>query len=167
MDKMPVLFRKRIIPEECIELKDDMILRCDENVIVTGWKALHPKKDLACGYSCYYLRRGIKVSRFIDHSGQLLYWYCDIVDYDWNKDRSVLTVTDLLADVLLYPDGRLKVVDLDELAEALRRGLIDDACIERTLLHLSSLLEIIYSRQFSSLTRPILEIMDPKKQDGT
>lgn len=159
MERVPVLYRKRIIPDECIELRDDVVLRCDDSVIVTCWKALHPKKDLARGYSCYYLNRGIKVSRFIDHRGGLMYWYCDIVDYDFSPDRSVLTVTDLLADVLLYPDGRLKVVDLDELAQAFHEKRIDDACIERTLIRLSRLLEIIYSRQFDSLTRPILEEM--------
>lgn len=35
------LYRKRLIPEECVELKDDEILRLDENVIVTRWKCLH------------------------------------------------------------------------------------------------------------------------------
>ena len=159
MSKVPVLYRRRIIPEECVLLKDDIVLRSDDNMIVTEWKALHPKKDLARGYSCYYLRRGIKVSRFIDHRGRLMYWSCDIVDYDFSDGGNVLTVTDLLADVLLYPDGRLKVVDLDELADANDGELITKEQLGRALRNLSRLLEIIYSRQFDSLTRPILEVM--------
>jgi predicted RNA-binding protein associated with RNAse of E/G family len=88
-----------------------------------------------------------------------MYWYCDIVDYDFSDGGNVLTVTDLLADVLLYPDGRLKVVDLDELADANDRELITKEQLGRALRNLSRLLEIIYSRQFDSLTRPILEVM--------
>lgn len=38
------LYRKRIIPDECILLKDDLILSCDEEHIITTWKALRPKK---------------------------------------------------------------------------------------------------------------------------
>ena len=45
----PILYRRRIIPEECILLKDDVILSCDEERIVTSWNALHPKKDLHHG----------------------------------------------------------------------------------------------------------------------
>ena len=35
--KNPILYRRRIIPEECILLKDDRILFCDEDHIVTAW----------------------------------------------------------------------------------------------------------------------------------
>ncbi|MDE7047789.1 MAG: DUF402 domain-containing protein, partial [Lachnospiraceae bacterium] len=75
----PILYRRRIIPEECILLKDDIILSCDEEHIVTSWHALHPKKDLHHGSSCYFLKEGFKVSKFCDASDGLLYWYCDIV----------------------------------------------------------------------------------------
>ena len=30
----PILFRKRLIPEECIELKDDIIIYMDDSIIV-------------------------------------------------------------------------------------------------------------------------------------
>jgi hypothetical protein len=38
MSKVPVLYRRRIIPEECVLLKDDIVLRSDDNMIVTEWK---------------------------------------------------------------------------------------------------------------------------------
>ena len=101
----PVLYRKRLIPSECILLKDDIIISCDENVILTKWNTLKPKKDLHHGYSCYLLKEGIKVSKFYREDNSLIYWYCDIVDYQFNEDKSELVATDLLADVLIYPDG--------------------------------------------------------------
>ena len=48
----PVLYRKRLIPEECIPLKDDIILYMDDEVIVTKWNTLKPRKDFHHGYSC-------------------------------------------------------------------------------------------------------------------
>ena len=42
----PILYRRRIIPNECVLLKDDIILSCDDKRIVTSWNSLHPKKDL-------------------------------------------------------------------------------------------------------------------------
>ena len=84
--KNPILYRRRIIPEECILLKDDRILFCDEDHIVTAWNTLHPKKDLHHGWSCYFLKEGFKVSRFCREDGSLLYWYCDIVDFDYKEE---------------------------------------------------------------------------------
>ena len=80
----PVLYRKRLIPSECILLKDDIIISCDENVILTKWNTLKPKKDLHHGYSCYLLKEGIKVSKFYREDNSLIYWYCDILDYQFN-----------------------------------------------------------------------------------
>ena len=53
------LYRKRIIPDECILLKNDHIVSFENNRLVTTWSALHPKKDLHHGISCYFLEHGI------------------------------------------------------------------------------------------------------------
>ena len=66
----PILYRKRLIPEECVLLKDDVILLCNEDIIITQWKALKPKKDLHHGYSCYFLKEGYKVSKFYRRDGR-------------------------------------------------------------------------------------------------
>lgn len=149
--KNPILYRKRIIPEECILLKDDRILSCDKEHIVTAWNTLHPKKDLHHGWSCYFLKDGFKVSRFCREDGSLLYWYCDIVDFDYQEETNELTVIDLLADVIIYPDGFVKVVDLDELVQASDEGRLSSETLKESLLKLNKLLTIIYSGEFSKL----------------
>lgn len=151
----PILYRKRIIPDECVLLKDDKILHRDEQIIVTGWNSLKPRKDLHHGYSCYFLKEGYKVSKFYREDNSLLYWYCDIVEYDYHPDTDTYIVTDLLADVIIYPDGFVKVVDIDELVTALNEKLISEDTLKKSLLNLSSLLEIIYSGTFDKLTEPI------------
>lgn len=147
----PTLYRRRIIPDECILLKDDIILSCDEEHIITSWQALHPKKDLHHGSSCYFLKEGFKVSKFCEKSGKLLYWYCDIVDFDYDSNDNTLIATDLLADVIIYPDGFVKVVDLDELVTALNSGAISLDILKQSLLRLDHLLQIIYSGGFDRL----------------
>ncbi|MCR5676018.1 MAG: DUF402 domain-containing protein [Lachnospiraceae bacterium] len=154
----PILYRKRIIPDECVLLKDDQILFHDDTVIVTGWKALHPKPDLSCGFSCYYLHEGCKISKFCREDHSLIYWYCDIVDYGPGVRDGELVVTDLLADVIVRPDGTLRVVDLDELADAFDRGLIDRKQLTTSLNSLSRLLDRIYADGIEALAAPIARI---------
>lgn len=151
----PTLYRRRIIPGECILLKDDVILSCDEEHIITSWQALHPKKELHHGRSCYFLKEGFKVSKFCRQDGNLLYWYCDIVDFDYHSSDNSLIVTDLLADVIIYPDGFVKVVDLDELVTALESRSITLDALKSSLLRLDRLLQIIYSGSFDTLKKYI------------
>lgn len=147
----PILYRKRIIPDECILLKNDVIVSCDEDHIITTWQALHPKKDLHHGSSCYFLKEGFKVSKFCCEDNSLLYWYCDIVDFDYDPGKNTLVVTDLLADVIIYPDGFVKVVDLSELVTALEAHSISLDTLKACLLRLDKLLHIIYSGSFDRL----------------
>lgn len=153
----PILYRKRLIPEECVLLKDDVILSCNEDVIVTKWNALKPKKDLHHGYSCYFLKEGYKVSKFYQEDNSLLYWYCDIVDFEYQKEDNHLIVTDLLADVLIYPDGFVKVVDIDEMVICLNEQKISLEQLKRSLTQLDKLLQIIYTGKFETLTHYISE----------
>lgn len=152
---IPFLYRKRLIPNECILLKDDILLYRDEEVIVTKWNTLHPKKNLHHGLSCYFLNQGFKVSKFYGHSGELISWYCDIISHTYDAASDTYVFTDLLADVILYPNGFVKVVDLDELADAQRDGLLTQAMLQDALRHLDKLLNIIYSGSFPRLQRYI------------
>ncbi len=151
----PILYRKRLIPQECVLLKDDRLLYRDDQIIVTGWNTLKPRKDLHHGFSCYYLQEGIKVSRFYKEDNSLLYWYCDIVDYDYDVKTDTYIITDLLVDVIVYPDGFVKVVDIDELVAAQETGLLTEDMLKKSLLTLNRLLQIIYDGGFHQLQAPI------------
>lgn len=150
MDRLTI-YRKRLIPDECILLKDDIIVSQTEDVVVTKWKTLNPKTAFQHGASCYFLKKGIKISKFYRADNSLFCWYCDIVRYDLSEQGPVLTVTDLLADVILYPDGSVKVADLDELAEAFEKGLISSGDLTLSLKQLNALLVCIYENRFSEL----------------
>ena len=154
MDQLKI-YRKRIIPDECILLKDDIILERTDDAIITKWNTLKPRRDFHHGYSCYFLKSGYKVSKFYREDDTLLYWYCDIVDYTYQEADNALIVTDLLADVVLYPDGYIKVLDVDELAIALEKKLCDPQLITQALRRLASLLNLIYDDKFDMMASEI------------
>jgi len=157
MDK-PSIYRKRIIPEEIILLDKDEILYSDEGHIVTRWNTIKPKKILHHGCSCYFLKEGFKVSKFYREDGSLLYWYCDIISYSYDPVKNSYVFTDLLADVLIYPDGRVEVVDVGEIADALTDGTLTVDEMIPALRSLDKLLAVIYSGGFAAIQKMINEI---------
>lgn len=160
------LYRKRLIPEECVELKDDEILRLDDNIIVTRWKSLKKRDDFARGLSCYFLQKGIKVSKMLREDGTLYQWYCDIIRTEYEEADRAFVFTDLLADVVIKPDGAVRVVDLDELAIADAKGMITREELRMALLQLNDLLGLIYSDEFDTLKTAIEECETRQQKVG-
>ena len=142
------LYRRRLIPDEIVHLKDDVVLYHDDTVIITKWKTIKPRKDMDHGFSAYLLKEGIKVSKFYRADNSLLYWYCDIVDYEYDATTNSYTSTDLLTDVVLYPDGQIRVLDLDELAEASAKDMITKDQLHSALVRTDMLLTTMYSGEF-------------------
>lgn len=146
------LYRRRFIPDEKVYLKDDEIILSEKNLIITKWKALKKRKDLSHGASCYFLDEGFKVSKFLDENNNLLFWYCDIINYEYDLENNTYTFSDLLVDIIVYPDGFVKVVDLDEIADAFEQKIIDEEIMKSALRLSNKLLGIIYSGGFSKYT---------------
>lgn len=157
----PTLYRKRLIPDECVRLDKDKILSVKENLIITSWETIRPKKELSHGMSAFFLDKGIKVSKFYNHENQLICWYCDIITSEYHAETNTYVIIDLLADVLVYPNGTVKVVDLDELAEAAEQKLITEEQLLRSLRQLNWLLQYIYNGKFVKLQ----QIIDNAEKD--
>ena len=153
--KKPLIYRRRFIPDELVPLNNDIILRMEDNLIITKWEALHPRKDIAGGISAYYPDRGFKVSKVYNKEHQLVYWYCDIIQQKPGITPDSIIFEDLLVDVILRQDGSIQILDLDELALAFEQNLITDEEVTRALRTLNSLLTIIYQGQFASLMEQV------------
>ena len=182
------MYRRRLIPNECILLDKDVILSFEGNRLVTSWNAIRPKKNLHHGISCFFFDDGIKLSKFYREDNSLVYWYIDMISAsftDTEPDLSLpfsapdedepfvvpdsilgkaapgpasdkkpsLIVTDLLADILIYPDGFVKVVDLGEISDAITQNLLDEktACLALRLTDRT--LEEIYKGDFQEKQR--------------
>lgn len=146
------LFRRRFLPNEITELKDDKILFISENILITRWDVLKPRDDISNGISAYFMDLGVKVSKIFNSSGQLVYWYCDIIESQIDKENDTYTFIDLLIDILIYPDGRVEVVDLDEFADMAEQHVLEHPLGIAALRRTDYLLKMIYSNQFSKLT---------------
>ncbi|MCL2874415.1 MAG: DUF402 domain-containing protein [Defluviitaleaceae bacterium] len=152
----PQLYRKRYIPDEIIHLKDDIITYIDNDIITTKWNVLKPRKDFTHGDSCYFIKKGYKVSRFFDASGECIYIYCDIVKTEYIEQGNKYIFHDLLVDVIIYPDGFVKVLDLAEVPEALDLGLISIEDAKYAMLKTDELLGLIYDKGAEGLLRSVI-----------
>ncbi|HIT88038.1 MAG TPA: DUF402 domain-containing protein [Candidatus Coprocola pullicola] len=158
MERNLKLYRKRLIPLETVLLKDDKILFCNEEMLVTKWNVLKPRHDFERGISCYFLKEGYKVSRFFDKEYKMVYDYCDIIETEFLKEMDTYIFTDLLADVLIYENGFVKVVDLAEIAQALERGLLSLELAKKALYRLDNLLCMIYANDLKQKVQPYFEM---------
>jgi protein associated with RNAse G/E len=145
------LYRRRFIPDELTYLADDEILRFDDEMLVTRWKSLHPRGDFDGGISVFFLKDGWKISKLLDRDGNVLHWYCDIIDIVRNEEENSLTYEDLLFDVVVSPSGKVKVLDCDEAAQAFEQGLITKEQLIHALKAMHELLEVIYHSRFDRL----------------
>ena len=144
-----IFYRKRIIPCENIRLDRDTVLYSDEKMMVTKWNTINPRKDIDHGYSLYLPEEGFKISKFLRKDGSLHKWYCDIVEFYFDKEEGSCTTLDLLLDVTINEKGEVHLLDMDELASAHKDGLIDDVLLHKALLRADRLLKIAYSGSFS------------------
>lgn len=149
------LYRRRLIPEECILLKDDLVIKHTDDILITKWNTLNTKTAFTHGSSCYFLKYGYKISKFYHADHTLHYWYCDIIEHHYNQSDNTLIVTDLLADVIIYPDGKVEVIDLEELADALDNNYLTQEQLKKCLRQLSELLNYIYTDSFYQLTKEL------------
>ena len=154
----PLLYRKRHIPLEIKSLNDDEILLVTDDVIVTKWNTFKPKKEFSKGVSYTFLNEGYKISKFMKDNGETVYYYCDIINSEYQKEKNTWIFTDLLVDVKIYPSGFVEVVDVGEVAEALDSGLINEEIVKELLVKLDKLLEIVYSGKWKDMTREYFDM---------
>ena len=151
-----VITRRRFIPDELIRLSDDQIYEVSEDLVLSAWTSIKPRKDLYAGISAYYPKLGFKLSRLYDSDYHPLYWYCDIIRF--SGEGKDLYYEDLLLDVVIRPGGIVRVLDADELADALEEKLIDEATVCLALRQMNDLLTRIREDRLGELQQPVLEL---------
>lgn len=146
------IFRKRYIPDEIVDISADEVVFKTDDLIVTKWLPIKPRKDISKGISYTMLNKGWKISKFFDKNDEFMYWYCDIIEHTFDGENYILI--DLLVDLKVYPDGTYEILDLEELDEALQNGIITLNQKEDALNKLNALLEIVKNGEFP----PIKEV---------
>jgi uncharacterized protein len=146
--KKPKIYRKRYVPDELVDISNDELLYRDENVLVTRWKTIKPRKDIHWGISFVFLNQGYKISRFYDEKDVFLYWYCDILDTFHDAKEDTYICHDLLLDVKILPNEAWQLLDVDEFAMALEHDILKKEQAVKALLSLHNLLDLIKGGHF-------------------
>ena len=136
-----------------------MILALEPNLIITSWTVLKPRRDISRGVSAYFIDKGIKVSKVFDNAGQMVYWYCDIIETHYDEKENTYTFNDLLIDVIVYPDGQVEVLDMDEFADAMEQGILSVGTIAHAMRATDDLLHTIYAGEFEKYTHYIDDML--------
>jgi uncharacterized protein len=144
----PIMLRRRYIPYETVDISGDELLFRSNDILITKWNTIRPRSDFSAGISFIFLKEGFKISRFYDSTGKFLYWYCDIIDTEYIEENDTYLMKDLLLDIKITPEGYAKVLDADELADALEKGVITQEQACRSLKRLDLLLNMIYKGEF-------------------
>lgn len=125
--------RKRLIPNETVDISGDELLYFDGARMLTRWLPLKPRCDIGWGCSFTDIPAHCKISAFYDRTGRFMYWYCDIITTVYFPEKKTYIFTDLLADIRLRPGCAPEVLDLDELETAYQQHLI--GAEEKQLVH--------------------------------
>lgn len=153
------LYRKRFIPDELISLHKDEVIYVNKELILTRWDTLKPRNDFSHGISAYFIKKNCKVTKVLNADNELVYWYCDMMQIvdgpQTNDSEHTLIMEDLLIDVLVYPDGSVRILDLDEAAEAVEQGLITQEMLCRSMRAANNLLQDIYTGNFKEYQQEI------------
>ena len=167
MNNKPKMLRKRFIPDELVDISSDEILYRDKTILITRWKTIRPRSDFEWGVSFTFLLEGYKVSRFYDRNNVFLFWYCDIVEVEYNEFKNTYLFNDLLLDVKILPSGTVKLLDADEMAKAIKKGLITTEQTIKALESLSKLFEQINHGKFPQSICLEARYINPKsEQEG-
>lgn len=142
------MYRKRFIPNEIIDISSDEVLERNENVIVTKWKPIKAREDIGAGISYTFLKKGYKISKIYDNKGKFIYWYCDVLEHSYDEEKDEYIFTDLLADLKVYPDGKMEILDFDELAEAKKNEIITGAQLLSAIKSINTLIEMVQNNYF-------------------
>lgn len=153
---MARIYRTRYIPSETIDLSADKLLYLDENYLITKWNPIKPRIDIASGISCVFLKKGWKISAFMNDEQKIIYWYCDIIDIEYDNLSDTYFLYDLLADIKIMTDGRVELIDLDELAFAFDDNLITKKQLISSLKKSNDLLKLIYAGDVPNIVREII-----------
>lgn len=86
-------------------INEDNIISLDNGF---KWLEIYPENN-----------KNVAVSVCINNKDKIIEWYFDIAKNTYLTEQGVPYIEDLYLDVILTPDGKIKVIDQDELQEAL------------------------------------------------
>ena len=145
------------LPDNVLDLDDDLVymskgiivgksqIRSANSVVFDG------KTVLAPGYLIVYfelMRKWFSVGKIRDPSGKHTGYYCDIISHPRLLEDGGVEITDLFLDLWVAPDLRYKVLDEEELEDAVEKGWITEQLYEKARVELEKLVTSVRQGNF-------------------
>lgn len=145
------------LPDNALNLHDDLVYRSKE--IIVGKSQIRSvnsvvfdgKTVLASGYQIVYfemMKKWFSVGKIRDLDGKHTGYYCDIITPPRLLEEGVVEITDLFLDLWVSPDLRYKVLDEEELEDALEKGWIAKQLYEKSRKELEKLVTSVKQGDF-------------------
>lgn len=127
----------------------EKITVCDKGL---KWLSILPGEDYYC------------ITAMLDETEQVLLWYIDMIA-EQGVAEGIPWFDDLYLDLVVYPDGTIKVDDLDELEEALENREITEGQFHLAVETAKRLQEGLLSNvdRFQEFTGMCLELVKGNK----
>lgn len=145
------------LPNQVLDLYDELVYR-SRTVIVgrsqitsTHTVVFDGEVVLAPGFQIIYfefVRKWFTVGKIRNSQGRHTGYYCDITTPPRLLDDGGVELTDLFLDLWVSPDLRFKVLDEEELENALNMGWITKQLYEKAKQELRKLISDVEKRKF-------------------
>jgi GrpB-like predicted nucleotidyltransferase (UPF0157 family)/predicted RNA-binding protein associated with RNAse of E/G family len=145
------------LPSQTLEMYDDLIYKSKRIIIgksqITSAHSIQfdDKLVLIAGFPIVYFEligKWFNVVKIRDLRGKHTGYYCDISTPPRLLEDGSVEVTDLFLDIWVSPDLRYKVLDQDELEEAIEKKWISKDLYVRAKKELKKLIERVEQKEF-------------------
>ena len=155
------------LPDNVLDLHDELVYRSKEIIVGKSQiRSAHSvvfdeKTVLTSGYEIVYfeiMRKWFSVGKIRDLDGKHTGYYCDIITPPRLLEHSAVEITDLFLDLWVSPDLRYKVLDEEELEDALEKGWITKPLYQKSRIELEKLVNSVKRGDFPPPLVKYLEI---------
>lgn len=120
------------------------------------WKEYEGKRYCVADAGYEWLQHFPKGAHYVmttmyDDKGQVVQYYIDICKVQGVTDRGVPWFDDLYLDVVILPEGKLYLLDAEELEDALGRGLITKDDFDMAWAEANKLMDLYKRDEFQLL----------------
>ena len=109
---MVKIIKHKLCPYESQDITNDHWHHISEDLLISTWNPVESEMQVASVLSIFELSKGVQISKKFNAQGQLKYWYCDLIAARYEDEA--LHITDLILDLVIFPDGVLQVIDVSE-----------------------------------------------------
>ena len=156
MSEQKIRLRYIRLPNRTMEFLDELVFRSDQMIVgkshVTSANSVifDGRTVLAQGFPITYfqfLDKWFTIVKIRNLKGEHTGYYCDIV-LPPRLLREWVEITDLFLDLWVSPDLRYRILDEDELEEALQQKWIDKEIYEKARMELQRLISKVENKRF-------------------